>query len=120
MLEPVIGEIDDPFNQCQNLMTLSITESGNTLIYGAAGSGKLTFLTTMLYELIRNYSPEYLNIYIMDFGAETLKMYEKAPQVGGVVLSSEAERIINLMKMLKSEINERKKIFVDFGGDYVS
>lgn len=120
MLEPVIGEIDDPFNQCQNLMTLSITESGNTLIYGAAGSGKLTFLTTMLYELIRNYSPEYLNIYIMDFGAETLKMYEKAPQVGGVVLSSEAERIINLMKMLRSEINERKKIFVDFGGDYVS
>ncbi len=120
ILNPVMGELDDPFNQSQEALRLSLTEDGNTLIYGVAGSGKLTFITTMIYELIKNHSPEYLNLYILDFGAETLKMFEKAPQVGGVVLSSEAERVINLMKLLKNEIIERKKLFVDYGGDYVS
>lgn len=119
-LNPVIGELDDPFNQSQEILTLPITEDGNTLVYGVSGSGKLTFITTMLHELIRTHSAEYLNIYIMDFGAETLKMFEKAPQVGGVVLSSERERIINLMKLLKAEMAERKKLFVEYGGDYVS
>lgn len=77
-------------------------------------------LTTMVYELIRVHSAEYLNIYILDFGAETLRMFEKTPQVGDVIFSSEAEKIINLMKMIKAEISVRKKLFVDYGGDYES
>lgn len=119
-LRPIIGELDDPFNQSQHILTLPLSESGNTLIYGVAGSGKLTFLTTMTFELIKKHSAEYLNMYILDFGAETLKMFEKAPQVGGVVLSSESEKIINLMKMLKAEVSNRKKLFVEYGGDYSS
>lgn len=120
ILKPVIGELDDPFNQSQKVLTLPISEGGNTIIYGVAGSGKLTFITTMVYELIRNHSAEYLNLYILDFGAETLKMFEKAPQVGGVLLSSENEKVINLMKMLKEEVALRKKLFVEYGGDYQS
>lgn len=120
VLEPVVGEIDDPFNQSQSVFRLPITEGGNTIIYGIAGSGKLTFINTMVYELIRHHSAEYLNIYILDFGSETLKMYENAPQVGGVVLSSEKEKVINLMKMLKKEVGIRKKDFAEYGGDYQS
>lgn len=120
ILAPLVGEIDDPFNQSQFEFRLPLTEGGNTIIYGTAGSGKLSFVTTMIYEIIKNHSPEFANLYILDFGSETLKMFEKAPHVGGVVLSSERERVINLLKMLKIEISERKKMFVDYGGDYIS
>lgn len=39
-LNPIIGEYDDPANQRQDILTLPITEGGNTAIYGMAGSGK--------------------------------------------------------------------------------
>ncbi len=120
ILAPLVGEIDDPFNQSQFEFKLPLTEGGNTIIYGTAGSGKLSFITTVIYNIIKNHSPEYANLYILDFGSETLKMFEKAPHVGGVVLSSERERVINLLKMLKTEIAERKKLFVEYGGDYMS
>lgn len=120
ILNPVIGELDDPFNQSQTVLAMNFLEEGNMLVYGVAGSGKLTFLTTMIYELINSHKADYLNLYILDFGAETLKMFAKAPQVGDVVLSSETEKVINLMKMLKSEMVERKKLFSDYGGDYIS
>lgn len=42
-LNPIIGEYDDPANQRQDILTLPITEGGNTAIYGMAGSGKTTF-----------------------------------------------------------------------------
>lgn len=119
-MKPVVGEVDDPFNQNQFPLVLPISDGGNTIIYGTAGSGKLTLLNTVIYELIRNHITDYLNIYIMDFGSETLKVFEKAPQVGGVVLLLEKEKVINLIKMLRKEIITRKKAFADYGGDYRS
>ncbi len=117
-LNPVIGELDDPSRQKQNILTLSISQEGNTVIYGAAGSGKTTFITTMIYSLIQEHSPEQLNLYIMDFASETLRAFAKAPQVGDVILSNEGERISNLFKLLNNEMERRKKLFSDYGGDF--
>jgi len=116
-IAPVVGEYDDPFNQKQGMLTVDFSEKGNCLVYGAAGNGKATFLTSMIYSMIKSQSAEYLNLYILDFGSETLKVFEKAPQVGGVALSYEEERIRNLVKMLGDEIENRKKLFSDYGGD---
>lgn len=118
VLCPVIGEYDDPFNQEQNVLTMPFAE-GNCLIYGATGSGKSELLTTMCYSIIKNHTAEETNIYIMDFGSETLRMFEEAPQVGGVVLAGDEEKVINLLKMLNKEIDRRKALFSDFGGDYM-
>ncbi len=117
-LNPVIGEYDDPFNQKQDVLTVPFTEEGNCLIYGAAGNGKVTFLTTLCYSLIKNHSADEVNIYIMDFGSETLKVFEKAPQVGGVVTSADEEKTINLIKMLTSEMEKRKALFSEYGGSF--
>ncbi|MGL5152194.1 MAG: type VII secretion protein EssC, partial [Clostridium sp.] len=117
---PVIGEYDDPSTQSQKVMTLNISEEGNAVIYGGAGNGKTTFLTTMLYSLMEGHTPEEMNMYILDFSAETLRAFEKSPHVGDVILSYESEKINNLFKMLYSEIERRKKLFGDFGGDYYS
>ncbi|MFL0250730.1 type VII secretion protein EssC [Clostridium neuense] len=120
IFNPVIGEIDDPSNQRQLPMTLPITEEGNIVVYGAAGNGKTTFLTTMMYSLMEDHSPSELNIYILDFASETLNAFSKAPHVGDVILSHESEKVSNLFKMLNKEIENRKKILSEYGGDYIS
>jgi S-DNA-T family DNA segregation ATPase FtsK/SpoIIIE len=119
-LNPVIGEIDDPANQRQLVMTLPLTEEGNTIIYGAAGSGETNFLTTLIFSLLEDHTPAQLNLYILDFGSETLRAFVAAPHVGDILLSNDAEKINNLFKMLYREIGKRKKLFSDFGGDYQS
>ena len=119
-LNPVIGEYDDPSTQSQSILTLPITEGGNTVIYGIPNSGKTTLLSAILYSLICNYTAKEVNIYVLDFAAETLKAFEKAPQVGDVLLSYQEEKITNLFRMLKKEIDKRKKLFSNFGGDIIS
>ncbi len=120
MMNPVIGEVDDPANQRQLVMRFPLTQEGNAVIYGAAGSGKTTFVTTLLYSLIKDHTPKELNLYILDFGSETLRAFAKAPHTGDVLLSYESEKINNLFKLLHQEIETRKKRFADYGGDYHS
>lgn len=120
VLNPVVGEYDDPFNQKQGVLTVPFSAEGNCLIYGATGNGKTTFLTTLCYSLIKNHTADEVNIYIMDFGSETLKMFEKAPQVGGVIVSSDEEKTLNFLKMLRSEMETRRNLFSEYGGDYKS
>lgn len=115
---PIVGEYDDPFNQKQGVLTIPFSTEGNCLIYGSTGNGKTTMLTTIAYSLIKNHSADELNLYIMDFGSETLRVFEKAPQVGGVIVSSDSEKTVNFFKMLHKEIDYRKNLFSEFGGDY--
>lgn len=119
-LAPVIGEYDDPFNQKQGVLTIPFTQDGNCLVYGSTGNGKTTLLTTLCYSLIKNHSVEELNMYIMDFGSETLRVFEKAPQVGSVITASQEEKVLNLFKMLRKETDDRKALFSEFGGDHSS
>lgn len=120
ILNPVVGEYDDPFNQKQGVWRIPLSAEGNCLVYGSPGNGKSSFLTTMCYSLIKNHSAEEVNIYIMDFGAEILRAFDKAPQVGDVILSTDEEKVLNLLKMLNQEIITRKNLFSDYGGDYQS
>lgn len=119
-LDPVIGEYDDPARQSQGVLTLPLSEDGNTIIYGAAGSGKDMLLEAMLCSLLTEHTPEEVNIYLMDFASETLRAFAAAPHVGDVVLAHEAEKAANLVKMLHKETETRKKLFADHGGDYGS
>ena len=120
VLNPVIGEYDDPVRQQQCLLRLPLTEEGNTIVYGVAGSGKTTFLNTMVYSLMQEHTPEEVNIYLLDFASETLKAFSKAPHVGDVILSYESEKVSNLFKLLQREVEKRKKLFADYGGDFAS
>ena len=56
VLNPVVGEYDDPFNQKQGVLTVPFSSEGNCLIYGATGNGKTTFLTSMCKSLINNHT----------------------------------------------------------------
>ena len=119
-LNPIVGEYDDPFNQRQDVLTIPISTEGNCLIYGSAGNGKTTFLTTLCYSLIKNHTAEEVNLYLLDFGSETLKAFDAAPQVGGVVTGADEEKISNLFKLLLQQLEVRRSLFAEYGGDYAS
>ena len=74
-------------------------------------------MTTLIYSLMEEHTPEEVNLYLLDFGSETLSWYRESPHVGDVMLSHEGEKIDNLFKMLTSEIATRKKQFANYGGD---
>ncbi len=118
LINPIIGEYDDPSNQKQGLLTLDLTNEGHTIIFGAAGSGKEIMLNTLVYSTITNHNTNEVNFYLLDFGAETLINFKDAPQVGDILFINDNEKITNLFKMLKEIIDERKKLFVDYNGDY--
>lgn len=117
---PIIGEYDDPENQNQNILTLPIYKNGNALIYGSSGMGKTTLLSTLIYSLITEHTFEELTIQILDFGSETLRCFEKSPIVENVICSYDGDKINALFSYLKKELETRKKLFADYGGDFYS
>ena len=115
-----VGEYDIPEQQKQNILTVDFTNKGNTLLYGASGSGKENFIETMLYSSMKLYEPEKINYYIMDFGAEILNIFKESPYVGDVVGLAEEEKIKNLFKLITNIIEKRKSLFSSYGGSYSS
>ena len=119
-LEPVVGEYDDPAQQRQDVFRLPLSQEGNVVVYGSAGSGKTSFLNAMLCSLLQDHTPDQLNLYLLDFSSETLRTFAAAPQVGGVVLSYEKEKLDALICMLQTELQTRRRLFAAYGGDYES
>ena len=118
MILATVGEYDDPSNQRQGIVNINLQNEGNIVIYGNAESGKETFLSTMVYDLITTYSPEEVNLYLFDFGTEALKIYRDAPQVGDVVFLNDAEKIGRFFDILQNEIKIRKNELLEYNGDY--
>lgn len=117
-INALIGEYDDPYNQKQGIVKLDFINSGNIIIYGNAESGKETLLSTMIYDLIENYTSDQVQMYILDFGTEALKIYKESPQVGDVMFVGEDEKIGRFFGMIQEEIKRRKNILLDYNGDY--
>ena len=117
-ISAIIGEYDDPFNQKQGVVKFNFLKSGNTIVYGNAESGKETLLSTMIYDLITTYTTKQVEIYILDFGTEALRIYNGAPQVGDVVLINDSEKIGRFFDLIQDEIKTRKTILQDYNGDY--
>ncbi len=118
VLEPILGEYDDPYTQSQNIFKLPISKSGNIMVYGAAGSGKELLLESLIYSLSSTYTLNECNIYVLDFGAETLKVCENNPMVGDVITAGERDKIDGLFIYIDQELKNRKNIFSEFGGSY--
>ena len=118
VINPVIGEYDDPFNQRQGIVQIDFSTQGNVVIYGNAESGRETLLGTMVYDIITTHTADEVELYILDFGSEALKIFKDAPVVGDVVFLSDNEKIGRLFEMIQKEIKERIQKLSDYGGNY--
>lgn len=84
-------------------------------IIGSAQSGKTNLLQTIIRGVAENYTPQEVNLYIIDFGSMILRNYANLNHCGGVVCSDDDEKLKNLFKLLNKEINLRKEKLAEIG-----
>lgn len=118
IIRAIIGEFDDPYNQRQGIVSMNLSIQANVVIYGNAESGKETLLSTMIYDLITTYSSDEVQLYLLDFGTEALKIFSKANHVGDTVFINDEEKIGRFFDMIQSEIKSRKDELSEYNGDY--
>lgn len=109
-----IGILDDPANQRQIPTHIDFSQD-NVMIIGASQYGKTNLLQLIVRGLCAKYTPAEVNIYILDFGSMVLRNFDRLKHVGGVVIASEDEKFKNLMKLLLSEIEDRKEKLMKAG-----
>lgn len=114
-LSPIVGMLDDPRSQSQYPLKLDLLEQGHYAIYGAPGTGKTTFIQSIIMSLALSYQPDVLSLYLLDFGGGSLGLFRNLPHVGGVVRDFEEEKLRKLTTMLSTELEERKHAFSDLG-----
>lgn len=109
-----IGIFDDPDNQRQAQVNLNVSET-NTFILGSSQFGKTCMLQTVIRGLAENYTPQEVQIYILDFASLALKVFDVLKHVGGVVVTGESDKMKLFFKMMEKEIKERKNRFSEMG-----
>lgn len=114
-LKPVVGMLDAPAMQTQYPLRFDFTGDGHISIFGAPGTGKTTMLQTVVMSLMLHYTPEEVNLYLMDFGGWSLGIFKDFPHVGGVVYDNEDVRLEKLVQMIERRLFERKTRFSDIG-----
>jgi len=107
-LQTIIGLYDDPEQQAQRPMLIDFSEGGHMAVCGQVVSGKSTFMQTMIYGLINRYSPQALQLYLLDFSSNLLGCFADAPHVGGIVTDVQEDRQEKFFHMLSTMMDERR------------
>lgn len=115
-IEVPIGMYDDPVNQMQDTLNISLSQNGHHAVVGTVVSGKSTFLQTLVYALVMKYTPQEINIYAIDYSAKMLSAFEGFPHIGGVISENEGEKLTRFFGMMGRMLEERKKLLQ--GGNY--
>lgn len=109
-----IGIVDDPAKQRQYVNMLNLSQS-NIYMLGSSQSGKTNTLQAIIRGITSIYSPEEVNIYILDFASMIMKNFSELNHVGGVILSSEEDKLKTFLKMLQGMVQVRKSILARMG-----
>lgn len=108
------GIYDDPSHQLQNVVPIDFS-TGNIAIIGSSQYGKTNLLQLIIRYIGENYTPNEVNIYVLDFGSMALKVFDSLNHVGGVITASDDEKIKNFFRMMNKEMKERKEKFSSLG-----
>ena len=109
-----VGLVDLPTEQRQEPFLIDLPREGHMLIAGASGTGKSVLLRTIITSLAFTHSPAQLHLYLIDFGGQALRVFEKLPHVGGIFGEGDEEHIHRLMRKLQGIIEERKQICMNY------
>ena len=110
-IRALIGVADDPEEQQQHALEIDFLSLRHMILCGEAGSGKSTFLRTMLYSLAEQYGPDQLNYYILDLSGGAMSPMKELPHCGAYLSDRDESDLDRLMDMLRDIIEERKALF---------
>ncbi|MRI80809.1 hypothetical protein GIY11_02040 [Aerococcaceae bacterium DSM 109653] len=88
------------------------------LIGGRTGSGKSVFLNNIIQNLLTEYAPWELDVYLADFKKVELSRYVtkyKTPHINAVAATSEIRYVISMFEYLVSCMKARESLFTYLG-----
>ena len=110
-IQAFMGIADDPDEQRKLPLVIDLLSLRHIILCGEAGSGKSTFLRTMLYSLAKKYGPDQLNYYILDLSGGAMAPMKELPHCGAYLTEKNDNEFDRLMAMLRDIISERKALF---------
>lgn len=109
----LMGLVDDPEHQKQILLFLDLMSFHHMALCGLSGGGKSTFLKTMLYSLVMNYTPEDLYFYILDLSGGVLSVFHNMPHCGAYLTKENESDFDRMLALVQEIVDERKKLFAE-------
>ncbi|MCD2441627.1 hypothetical protein LQ757_04985 [Agromyces sp. SYSU K20354] len=116
----VLGLEDVPGEQSQRSLTWDVAEGSHLLFLGGSMSGRTTALRTSLAQVVQQFSPADLHLYVIDFGNGALLPFVDAPHCGAVVTQLDADRLPRLIQRLLEELGRRQAILSAAGVGHIS
>ena len=112
-----VNHMEIPFgvSEGKELVSLAITQENgqnSAIVIGIPGSGKSVFLHTIITNGIIHYSPDELELYLMDFSGVEFNTYALHHLLHAKVIAPEAEREFGLsvLRELKEEGSRRMEL----------
>lgn len=118
-MHAVVGLIDHPAEATQEALTLALNRS-HLIVYGDSGTGKTSFLRTLLVSLATTHSPNEMHSYIIDLGGRNFRNLENLPHLAAIIYGDDEtfeERLQRLMEKLTTMTSRRQQIFADAGAN---
>lgn len=104
-----LGLVDVPQRQAQETLSFDPDVDQNMAVFGAGGSGRTSVLRAIAFAAGCSSDP--VHIYGLEAGGSGLRMIEAMPHVGAVVQADDAERVLRMMRTLRSAVDERAARF---------
>jgi len=116
----VLGLEDVPGEQSQRALLWDARGASHVLYIGGSMSGRTTALRTMAAQLIQQFSPADLHLYVIDFGNGALLPLVDAPHTGAVVTQLDADRLPRLVQSLLEDLARRQAVMAAAGVGHIS
>lgn len=112
-LEVVLGKTVDG-----DMLTMNLQAMPHLLVAGTTGSGKSSFINTMLVSLLRRADPERVKLVLIDPKMVELTPYEGVPHLMFPVVT-EVDQAITTLKWVEDEMDQRYEMMRDAGVRHV-
>ncbi|MGY1740742.1 MULTISPECIES: FtsK/SpoIIIE domain-containing protein [unclassified Blastococcus] len=104
-----VGLVDRPDTQGQEVLTVDLGRGGGWLVVGGPGSGRSTFLRTVLAEAVGAAPPDELHVHVLDHGGGALAAAAAGlPHTGTAVGADDPLRTTRLVDRLAAEVAARR------------
>lgn len=116
----VLGLEDVPGEQSQHPLVWDARSASHVLFIGGSMSGRTSALRMMSAQLIQQFAPNDLHLYVIDFGNGALLPLVDAPHTGAVVTQLDSDRLPRLVQALLEDLARRQAVMAAAGVGHIS